>query len=248
MSCGTNVRNGTCIMLAVVGLAFFCPTPAIATIISPLNGSFEDDSFSGGYVNQLPTNWSNTPLALTALADPNPVLNHPSVSGLYPAAADGATVLGLESQYYAPTNGLLFAYGVQQNLGTMISGQTYTFAARLSSNSQGNRSFYRISFYNVTEGRELAAITQADYDPSALGSLQSLPAQFSYTASAADAGDTMRLIMQAPAQGQDLGNGWWVARTGVDAVTVTSVPEPSCFALIATGVFGLLAYAWRRQK
>ena len=37
---------------------------------------------------------------------------------------------------------------------------------------------------------------------------------------------------------------------GVDSIqlTATSVPEPSIVALIGTGVFGLLAYAWRKRR
>jgi hypothetical protein len=38
-----------------------------------------------------------------------------------------------------------------------------------------------------------------------------------------------------------------IADLSVDAVLLTPVPEPSTFALLGVGVFGLLAYAWRRQ-
>lgn len=34
----------------------------------------------------------------------------------------------------------------------------------------------------------------------------------------------------------------------IDNLTVTTVPEPSTVALLATGLIGLLAYAWRKRK
>ncbi|MBN1394173.1 MAG: PEP-CTERM sorting domain-containing protein [Pirellulales bacterium] len=35
---------------------------------------------------------------------------------------------------------------------------------------------------------------------------------------------------------------------GVDDITISYVPEPSTIALLATGLIGLLAYAWRKRK
>lgn len=45
----------------------------------------------------------------------------------------------------------------------------------------------------------------------------------------------------------NINNTYFAAGTGVLNV-VTPVPEPSVFVLLATGVVGLLAYAWRRRK
>ena len=134
----------------------------------------------------------------------------------------------------------------------MVTGQTYTFAATLYSHAgdwlpeAGWQSYYRISFYDVTGSRELAAITQANFDPSALGYLKSLPATFKYTATSADNGDTLRLIMN-PDTGS-LSYAYQFLATGVDGVTVTVAPEPSTLMLLGTALFGLLAYAWRKRK
>ncbi|MBU4273300.1 MAG: PEP-CTERM sorting domain-containing protein [Planctomycetes bacterium] len=38
------------------------------------------------------------------------------------------------------------------------------------------------------------------------------------------------------------------ARTSIDAVSITTIPEPSALALLATGLVGLLCYAWRKRK
>jgi hypothetical protein len=43
-----------------------------------------------------------------------------------------------------------------------------------------------------------------------------------------------------------MGNGG--GRMLVDNFTLTGVPEPSTLALLATGLFGLLAYAWRKRR
>ena len=41
------------------------------------------------------------------------------------------------------------------------------------------------------------------------------------------------------------GSQWFVG--GLDQLTISQVPEPSVCVLLATGVLGLLAYAWRRR-
>ncbi|MBU4273257.1 MAG: PEP-CTERM sorting domain-containing protein [Planctomycetes bacterium] len=36
--------------------------------------------------------------------------------------------------------------------------------------------------------------------------------------------------------------------TTIDAVSITTIPEPSALALLVTGLVGLLCYAWRKRK
>jgi hypothetical protein len=63
--------------------------------------------------------------------------------------------------------------------------------------------------------------------------------------------------------GQKTGIGWSISAYdevrigahggmagGLDSILLTSsaVPEPTTFALLTTGLFGLLAYAWRRRR
>ena len=58
--------------------------------------------------------------------------------------------------------------------------------------------------------------------------------------------------MESKAEGAYFDNGGgingYANRTGIDSVTVTATPEPSVMALLVTGLFGLLAYAWRKRR
>jgi hypothetical protein len=201
-----------------------------ATVISPLNGSFESPTFTSAYYVACPTDWS-------PIGDGSGQLLQRE-SYYYPIAAEGFTWLGLEDNNGSHT-------GVQQDLGTMTTGEKYTFGAILASHNDGYNCQYKISFFDVTDNRELASITQADFDPSggvkALG--QTMPASFSYIATAADNNDVLRLVLESTASSGQ-------ARTGVDlvAVTTTQTPEPGTIALLIGGLASLAAYAWRRRK
>lgn len=244
-----------CALSAVIGL-ILCTGPATATVVSPANGDFETDALDsemfGYYISFItPTGWSQADFTgTTGDHEVAGILHRPtgdiaeSEVPLYAAPANGSNQLfGMEldwdghSPYSTHT-------GIYKDLGDMTAGEKYTFNAMLYSNSEGSPSSYRVSFYDVTDNRELAAITQADFDPSSLGTLAHVPATFNYTATAADNGDTLRLILLATPGSADH------VRTGIDAisVTVTAVPEPGTLLLGALGVVGLLAYAWRRQK
>lgn len=59
-----------------------------------------------------------------------------------------------------------------------------------------------------------------------------------FTATAADVGQ--------PFQPAFLGVGGLIV--GVDSVRLNTVPEPSTLVLLSAGLFGLLAYAWRKQR
>lgn len=44
------------------------------------------------------------------------------------------------------------------------------------------------------------------------------------------------------------GGSSWACQTCLDSVSLTAVPEPSSLVLVSMGVFGLLAYAWRKRR
>lgn len=229
--CGDISRRCLCGTLALLGLAL-CAAPAGAVIHSPVNGSFEDPVFSDPFPDQpyvfgtLPTGWQASPGAVDSNTGGMAEILHHSggTYGLYAAPVNGSTILGLESQSWW---GATLCTGVQQDLGTMTTGQTYKFSATLFSNTNSNACGYHINFYNVTDDptmiAPLAGITQANFDPSALGIKKTVAATFSYTAAPNDQNDVLRLVMQAnttPAGSPD-GNGNWLNRTGVDGVAVS---------------------------
>lgn len=46
----------------------------------------------------------------------------------------------------------------------------------------------------------------------------------------------------------DTGNAPGSQLSLIDAVSITTVPEPTTLAILATGLIGLLAYAWRKHR
>jgi hypothetical protein len=244
---GLDVRKNAFLALAMAAIALTAASGSAEIVVN--NGSFEDPTVgAGGYELALPTGWSLSP---NATADPAVV--QPAVDPIYPTTSYGSQILALEGQYNNWTSGPWIVNGVQQDLGEMKAGETYTFGAILSSCSGSARCYYKIGFYDAADGHELNSIDETDYDPSALGSLQTLPATFSYTATFADANHGLRLIMESTNQGTyfSVANGaltGYCNRTGIDNVTVTTVPEPAACVTLLCGVSGLLAYAWRRRK
>lgn len=103
---------------------------------------------------------------------------------------------------------------------------------------------YELSFLASGSGASVGTILHADITTgsgihSAYVTLADHYQQYSlaFTATAADVGQ--------PFQPAFLGVGGLIM--GVDSVRLSAVPEPSTLMLITTGLFGLLAYAWRKR-
>ena len=232
----------------------FC-TAVVATahaqIITPLNGSFEGPLFApngNGADLTTPTNW-------TAIEDDGYITRQGGNSTAYNFSPDmdGACIYSMESNNIP--NISLFGQGViQQTLGTMVSGETYTFNATLFGNQIPDLnifwgltkyvSSFRISFLDVDMNMELAAITQADFNP---GTGLNIPATFSYQVGASHAGNAMALRLAAVQPTIPEGYGAAFGRTGIDKVTVTTVPEPGA-AVSLLGGLGLLLGVRRRRR
>ncbi len=211
---GKKIWRKACLLSALLVPVLHATT--VVAAVSVTNGGFEDPgtwaegnywTWGTGQVNTV-----DVPVGWTLVTGMSTILHRPTdaTGGLYAQPTDGsATLFGLECH-----SDFSNATGVYQDIGTLTAGKLYTFNGTLFSNIEGHASGYEISLYNVTDGRKLAAITQANYNPSTLGTNQTLGAKFSYAATAADNGDTLRLIL-APK------NDAVTYRTGVDAVSVT---------------------------
>lgn len=135
----------------------------------------------------------------------------------------------------------------------MLPGGTYgpdeitTFpVSPLATNVHLDGAFMGLALWDVTTGAYVAATTNgttsadrslafADRTISAVG----LNTSDVYSLHFIDEFGGIR-----PSSGTPQSWGW----CGLGSVTVSSVPEPSTIALLATGLIGLLAYAWRKRK
>jgi hypothetical protein len=119
---------------------------------------------------------------------------------------------------------------------------------------------------NVNSGTQAWAAAGGDYDPTSLGTMIVPTAASPYTELTVTITDAVKHWVDNPSQNygvmliqddaheddprffassENVGNGGAYR----PFITVTeAVPEPSTLALVATGLLGLLAYAWRKRK
>jgi hypothetical protein len=206
-------------------LAMAVVATAHAQIITPRNGSFENPTYTGGYDNRTPTDWTVVPGATAGFTSRQGDTQNYNFS----PDMDGTCIYSLEANNLP---GISQGYGaIQQSLGTMISGETYTFNATLFGNKEPDLNIggllstfvpsYRISFVDVTLNMELAAITQADFNP---GKGLNIPVTLFYKVGDSHAGNAMALRLTAVQPTIPQGYGGVLGRTGIDKVTVTLTP------------------------
>ena len=222
--------SGVCALFAVALVGLVAPSVGYgAPITGVLNGGFETGTVINGV--QIPSDWVHS---MNGPQSWDGARRYASGDLNYTPTLDGSWFLPLEWTNGAGASG-------QQDLGTMATGEEYTFTATMLGNSAWPAA-YKISFWDVTDSRLLTSITEATF-PVAQGLSVRVPVNMNYTALAADQGDTLRLIL-------DPGHGAvsWAERVGIDsvAVTVTAVPEPSTMSLL--GLLGGALFLRRRLR
>jgi hypothetical protein len=252
--------------LAVAAIAIAVIGFQGAVYATVLNQSFENDALSdgssvnNGYADDgTMSNWSYHNAGLSGWAGMiiNNPLGAPGNFTMYGASGNnppwgGTGANDLEIQAAGGTS----AYYVYQDVGTIVSGNEYDLIAAVgvfsdygltSKNTHGWEVDAWVGIMSASQswGSYLAR-TKVSYDNNLSlhkGSLGEVYAK--YVADGTHAGETLRIFMANTAQ-YNGGNtpGWsWVE---FDNVRLT--PEPGTFALVATGLIGLLAYAWRKRR
>lgn len=204
------------------------------------NGSFE--STGGLYLGALgglnePVGWTNLTgnagvlfQASSALAS---VAFNPEFTSAAGSAA-GARYLRLASDPGGPA-----IWGATaQNLGTMVAGETYTILADVFGGPGDGGRLYgaRISLVNQVSQTPSNVYASQVVDGIANGGFVPNGFNFSYTASVADNGQPLVLLLQA----LDNGASNQSRRGGLDNVRLDVVPEPSVALLGGVAALGLL--------
>ena len=213
-------------LLAALGLC--SALPAQAQFLSIQNAGFE----SFGNVQFAPNIYTLTGWTFFG--------NHPATAGgIKPGSNfgynDSTAVLYLATDWVGFSN----TGGVYQDIGKTVSGATYTFSGAVYGESI-NPSSYKISLRDALTGQQVAAITQADFNPPKFGAKA---VTFSYTETLAR---TLRLQFETTGTVTP-GTGF---RTAIDNVSVRqqlpTVPEPGVFLWLCGGMGS--GVVWRRCR
>jgi hypothetical protein len=130
-------------------------------------------------------------------------------------------------QQFADLNILYALNGLSQTFAT-VPGQTYAVSFWLSDDVGGNPlsvTFGSTSLFNGST----PALGAGNYE------------QLNFNVVATSSSTSLAFTSQWKSSGGGYG-------AVIDDVAVSAVPEPSTFALLGAGAFGLAAYGWRRWK
>lgn len=245
--CAMNLCKIACVFLAVAALVAFA-TSAGANTMTLVNGSFENPAMTGTIDTNVPTGWSLNPSC------PGGSQRQEVGAGNFTAPTDGVAEWCFTSDRQTANN----ATGIEQNLGIMTTGDVYTlYGALCAYDAASNygwapiKDVFNVSFVNATTSTTLATINQTNFNlPGTAPPGATMPITMTYTATAANNGDTLQLVLFAQATSTSYAN---FDRQGIDNLSITTVPatttpEPLTLALLAAGLAGLLAYAWRKRR
>lgn len=244
-----RVRIGILLIVALLQIA----GSAQATDVTVLNPSFETEAVTNGNLGAA-TDWTTWSSEGGFIGTYNPLgydaPDGDTTFGFYGASGDG-TPQGADSDtvawmYMAPSQ-----YGAfQQTLDVTIqAGHTYTLTAAVGMVPGGGNIdallWFGTEYLPDIVGGEGHLWERATVTPTTPGVFEEKT--LTYTPTAADI---------AAYGGQNLVIGLCGSSTGADGrvafdnvrVTDTVVPEPCSLFLLASGLVGLIAYAWRKRK
>lgn len=140
----------------------------------------------------------------------------------------------------------LITWLVNTPTAPLVAGQTYqvSFLARVLGAAGATNEADETIYTHVNSD---ANGVLAPYTVHLTNTWQRYSYQFTPTLPEAGGGYSVAFLNSAIYAGFGTGAGGW-AQFGLDSVSLTAVPEPATCVLAICGVFGLLAYAWRRQK
>lgn len=212
--------------------------PALITVFSTIPFAYGainfSDTFDSATVGNTPAGWTRT--------DISPAGDHSSIgvrqSGNNSGGVAVATMTG-SGNFLNGGNSAIFS----QELGTIVEGETYTFFVW----ARDAGSSYSISSSYLSTSISASAVTNA---ASTLGGFAAGTGQSSngwsqyrviYTGTAQTAGQPLYVNLQSSRGVSTSVRGW-------DDVSVTSVPEPSTYGLLAMPALAIAAVLRRRKR
>ncbi len=236
-------RNRLCVVLSVAALLTLSATCVQAASVTVVNPSFEDPILADDGTGN-PAGWTLVGSAAIAQAWNPPVGSYSGadLSGT-PTGADGANVVELMFNSAGGVAGF-----TQTTSAILTAGTTYTLTLALGNRGDAGwqdgrtwNSKIALATADMAAGTYLDSLTFAAADLP-WGSFTDKTLTFTVDAGNAHIGQAVTIVfgLEAPA-------GKYSASC-FDNVRLSAVPEPATLSLLASGLIGLLCYAWRKRK
>ena len=240
---------------------------AVATVLTcGLSGSARadiilfDDHFPGTTVDTAKWTPAIDLHGTMTVGGSNVVLYAPNEGGVWNAASLISVPQFTASQGITATftiggafQGSNSGFGISNNVGngtpsiilrSDISGTDWYFQV---GTSEGTK--YLSSAYVVPNGGLVTGDTVAFYWDTAVASVEVRDSVGAFKYGDSTSVDIPAVSLGVSILSGNYNNNSYIASTMTfDRVTVSMIPEPSTLALLATGLIGLLCYAWRKRK